>query len=217
MNAAQDAIEISAAATAAPTATRAAGVAPWPTDGMSSEELRRYGRDLIRQTMPFTVEDRRRSWRHFWASLAVLAATAIAAALPLWWPLRVLCSLLLGLSLVRTFVLYHDYMHGAILSGSRFADVFFKGFSLLVLAPPTLWKQSHDHHHGHSGQYVGAEHGRLPLLSTHTDIGAFPLMSTDEYTRSSPWKRLRYRVARNPLMIALAWPAIFMFSIWSRS
>ena len=213
MNAAQDAIEMPAAATAATTATRAAGVVPWPTDGMSSEELRRYGRDLIRQTMPFTVEDRRRSWRHFWASLAVLAVTAIAAALPVWWPLRTFFSLLLGLSLVRTFVLYHDYMHGAILSGSRFADVFFKGFSLLVLAPPTLWKQSHDYHHGHSGQYVGAEHGRLPLLSTHTDIGAFPLMSTDEYARASPWKRLRYRLARNPLMIALAWPAIFMFSI----
>lgn len=210
MNAAQDATGIPATTT---TATRAASGASWPTDGMSREELRRYGKDLIRQTMPFTVEDRRRSWRHFWASVAVLAATAIAAALPLWWPVRTFFSLLLGLSLVRTFVLYHDYMHGAILNGSRFADVFFKGFSLLVLAPPTLWKQSHDHHHGHSGQYVGAEHGRLPLLSTHTDIGAFPLISTEEYARASLWKRLRYRVARNPLMIALAWPAIFMFSI----
>ena len=194
-------------------AKRATYATPWPTDGMSAEELRRYGKDLIRQTLPFTVEDRSRSWRHFWASLAVLAITAVAAALPLWWPLRTICSLLLGLALVRTFVLYHDYMHGAILSGSRFADVFFKSFSLMVLAPPTLWKQSHDYHHGHSGQYVGAERGRLPLLSTHTDIGAFPLMSVAEYTRASVWKRLRYRVARNPLMIALAWPAIFMFSI----
>ncbi len=216
MNTAREAIpdEAAVAAGMGPTpAMRATGAAPWPTDGMSREALRRYGKDVIRQTLPFTVEDRRRSWLHFWASLAALAITGIAAALPMWWPLRAICSVLLGLSLVRTFVLYHDYMHGAILSGSRFADVFFKGFSLMVLAPPTLWRQSHDYHHGHSGQYVGAEHGRLPLLSTHTDIGAFPLMSTAEYARANGWKRLRYRVARNPLMIALAWPAIFMFSI----
>lgn len=42
------------------------------------------------------------------------------------------------------------------------------------MAPPTLWKQSHDYHHGHSCQYVGAEKNRLPLLSTHTDLGTFP-------------------------------------------
>lgn len=201
------------ARTPAPAARRGSEATPWPTDGMTREELRRYGAELIRSTLPFAVEDRRRSWRHFWISLAVLIGFAIAAALPLWWPVRAAFSVMLGLSLVRMFVLFHDYMHGAILRGSRFADVFFKGFSLMVLAPPTLWRQSHDYHHGHSGQFNGTESGRWPLLSTHTDIGAFPLMSTDEYDRASTWKRFRYRVARNPLMIALAWPAIFMFSI----
>lgn len=186
---------------------------PWPTDALSREELARFGKELIRQTLPFTVEDRRRSWWHFWTSFAALALFGAGAAAPLWWPLRLVFSVLLGLALVRMFVLFHDYMHGAILRGSRFADLFFKGYGLMLLAPPTLWKQSHDYHHGHSCQYVGAEQGRLPLLSTHTDLGTFPLISTEEYARASTWKRLRYRVARHPLMILLGSQTIFVFSI----
>ncbi|MHA6493288.1 fatty acid desaturase family protein [Pseudomonas borbori] len=188
-------------------------VHPWFTDAMNREELTRFGKDLIRQTLPFTVENRRLSWWHFWSTLAVVGAFAVAAATPWWWPVRLVFSVLLGFALVRMFVLYHDYMHGAILRGSRFADLFFKTFGLLLLAPPTLWKQSHDYHHGHSCQYVGAEKGRLPLLSTHTDLGTFPLISTHEYARASRWKRLRYRIARNPLMILLGSQTIFVFSI----
>ncbi|WP_347901908.1 fatty acid desaturase [Pseudomonas purpurea] len=186
---------------------------PWPTDGLNREALAHYGRDLIRQTLPFTVENRRLSWWHFYSTLLVIGLFGAAAASPLWWPLRACFGVLLGLSLVRLFVLYHDYMHGAILQNSRFAAGFFKTFGLLLMAPPTLWKQSHDYHHGHSCQYVGAEERRLPLLSTHTDLGTFPLLSTDEYARASRGKRLRYRIARHPLMIALASLTIFLFSI----
>jgi acyl-lipid omega-6 desaturase (Delta-12 desaturase) len=189
------------------------GAISWPTDGMTPEQLRQFGKDLIRQTLPFAQEDRRTSWRHFYTTLAVIALFAAGAIAPLPWPLRLLCSGMLGLSVVRLFVLYHDYMHGAYLRGSRFADLFFKGFGLVLMAPPTLWRQSHDYHHGHSCQYVGSERGRLPLLSTHTDIGTFPLMSTEEYARSSPGKRLRYRIARHPLMILLGSQTIFVFSI----
>jgi omega-6 fatty acid desaturase (delta-12 desaturase) len=185
----------------------------WPTDGMSREELARFGKELIRQTLPFTGENRRLSWWHFWTSFAVLAVLIVGAVLPLWWPLRLVVSVFLGLALIRMFVLYHDYMHGAILQGSRFADLFFKAYGLLLLAPPTLWKQSHNYHHGHSCQYVGAEQGRLPLLSTHTDLGTFPLMSTEEYARADRWKRLRYRIARHPLMVLLGSQTIFVFSI----
>jgi acyl-lipid omega-6 desaturase (Delta-12 desaturase) len=187
--------------------------APWPTDAMSREELRRFGKALIRQTLPFTTENRRLSWWHLWSTLAVVSLFAIGAATPWWWPARLACSVLLGLALVRMFVLYHDYMHGAMLRGSRFADLFFKGFGLLLLAPPTLWKQSHDYHHGHSCQYVGSEQKRLPLLSTHADLGTFPLISTQEYARAGSWKRMRYRVARHPLMILLGSQTIFVFSV----
>lgn len=101
-----------------------AGSHPWPTDGLNREQLARYGKELIRQTLPFTVENRRLSWWHFYSTLLVIGLFGAAVAMPLWWPLRLACSVLLGLSLVRMFVLYHDYMHGAILKGSRFAEVF---------------------------------------------------------------------------------------------
>ncbi|MDP3815975.1 fatty acid desaturase [Pseudomonas sp.] len=207
---APEAAPAAASSAASPAADNAI---PWATDSLSREELARFGKELIRQTLPFTVENRRLSWWHFWSTFAVIGLFAAGTGAAFWWPIRLGFSLLLGLALVRMFVLYHDYMHGAILRGSRFADLFFKGLGLLLLAPPTLWKQSHDYHHGHSCQYVGAEQGRLPLLSTHTDLGTFPLMSTEEYARAGTWKRLRYWVARHPLMILLGSQTIFVFSI----
>lgn len=186
---------------------------PWPTDAMDAEQLRQYSKDILRQTQPFTQENHATSWRHFFTTLAVIAVFSSGAVASLPWPLRLLCGVLLGLAVVRLFVLYHDYMHGAFLRRSRFAELFFKAFGLLLMAPPTLWRQSHDYHHGHSCQYVGAEQGRWPLLSTHTDLGTFPLLSTDEYERADSWKRFRYRVARHPLMILLGSQTIFVFSI----
>ncbi|MBD9657741.1 fatty acid desaturase [Pseudomonas sp. PDM12] len=186
---------------------------PWPTDAMDAEQLRQYAKDILRQTQSFTQENRFTSWRHFFTTLAVIALFSAGAVSALAWPLRLLSGVLLGLAVVRLFVLYHDHMHGAFLRGSRFAALFFKGFGLLLMAPPSLWRQSHDYHHGHSCQYVGAENGRWPLLSTHTDLGTFPLLSTDEYQRADSWKRLRYRIARHPLMILLGSQTIFVFSI----
>ena len=42
-------------------------------------------------------------------------------------------SILLGLVLVRVFIIYHDFQHGTILKGSRVANVLLSGYGMLVL------------------------------------------------------------------------------------
>lgn len=41
-----------------------------------------------------------------------------------------------GLELVRAFIIYHDYMHGSLLRGSRLARVVLYTLGLLMLTPP---------------------------------------------------------------------------------
>lgn len=44
----------------------------------------------------------------------------------------------------------------------------------------------------------------FPVLTS--DIGSFPLMSTEAWPRATVWQRLRYRISRHPLTILGADP-----------
>ena len=74
-------------------------------------------------------------------------------------------------------------------------------YGVLVLAPPTVWKQTHDYHHAHTAKIVGSH------------VGSFAMMTTEMYRASSPRLRLAYRVVRHPLTIALGYPAIFFYGM----
>jgi acyl-lipid omega-6 desaturase (Delta-12 desaturase) len=168
---------------------------------MEIQKLMRTGPELIRATKPFAREDRLRSWWHFGSTLGALVGLLGVASLDLPWLLRIPFSVLAGLVFVRMFVLYHDYLHGAILHGSWLADVVFRGFGLLVLAPPSIWKHSHDHHHHHNGKYFDE------------NPGAVWLMTTDDYAKAGRWKRLGYAAVRHPFIILLGYVTVFLYSM----
>jgi hypothetical protein len=89
----------------------------------SADEASRHGRELLAAVQPFAREFRVESWWCLGSTLTILALLlGLAAVLP-WWPLRLAASVLGGLVLVRTFILYHDFMHGAILRESRLAKL----------------------------------------------------------------------------------------------
>ena len=159
----------------------------------------RQGKELIRATKPFAQEQRGRSWWVFGSTLALLLFLLGVTCLDVHWLLRVPFSVLAGLVLVRMFVLYHDYLHGAILRRAWLADIILTAYGLLLLTPPSIWKRSHDHHHHHNGQYFG------------TTIGTFPLMTTDEFAKATRLQRLEYAVARHPLTILLSYFTIFLY------
>ena len=66
---------------------------------------------------------------------------------------------------------------------------------------PRSWKASHNFHHANVGRIPGS------------DIGSFPLMTTEEWRRTSFAGRLAYRAVRNPVKILCAYATVFLFRI----
>ncbi len=61
-----------------------------------------------------------------------------------WWPVRLAVSMF-GALLVRSFILYHDFMHGSILPGSRLARAVFYSYAAVNLTPPRSWREALRH------------------------------------------------------------------------
>lgn len=161
----------------------------------------REGRALIESTKSFTGEDLARSWRHLFVVLAVLIAGTALAALAPYWPLRLAAAVVNGLVIVRLFIVYHDFMHGALLRGSRAAKVILSAYGILVMAPPRVWKETHNYHHQHTAQIVGSH------------IGSFAVVTVEMWKKMTPRDRLKYRIVRNPLTILFGYVPIFMIGM----
>lgn len=161
----------------------------------------RADRELQRATWPFARQTSGQSWRHVASTFALLAGALTGAALAPWWPLRLTASILGALLLVRTFILYHDFMHGAILPGSKWARALFYAYAAVNLTPPRSWRDSHNFHHANVGRVA------VP------NVGAFPLMTAEMWRRASRGERMRYRVTRHPVTIVFAYLTVFLFSV----
>ena len=158
-------------------------------------------RDLFKATLPFSVESVKTSWWVVGSTFLLLLAALFGAALAPAWPLRLLFSILSALLTMRAFITYHDYMHNAILSGSRPARWLFHLYAVFALTPPRSWKNSHNHHHGHVGKIDAAS------------VGAFATMTTDMWRDASLAERIAYRVERHPLTIMAGYFTIFFLSV----
>ena len=161
----------------------------------------RIGRELLKATAPYAVESVGKSWWLVASTFVLLILSMCGAALAPAWPLRLLFSLLTALLMVRAFITYHDYMHGAILARSRSAWLLFHVYSALALTPPRSWRYSHNYHHGHVGQISEA------------GIGAFPVMTTQMWQEASRPARTRYRIVRHPLTVLTGYFTIFFLNI----
>jgi acyl-lipid omega-6 desaturase (Delta-12 desaturase) len=156
----------------------------------------RTGPELVRASNEYAKEDRALTWRLLVVSLLVwAAAVSVAAFGPLW--IAVPASLLTGLIVVRLFIFYHDYLHGAILGGSRVGGWIMRAVGYYVLAGPSVWKETHDYHHKHTAKMVGAAIGSYPVVT----VGMWHLMSRNQ--------QLAYRFVRNPLTMLFGY--VFMF------
>jgi omega-6 fatty acid desaturase (delta-12 desaturase) len=161
----------------------------------------RVGRELLDATKPFARESRAKSWWHVGTSFGLMITVLVGAGMAPWWPLRLLLSLLGALLIVRVFITYHDYMHGAILRDSRLAGLIFHLYAAFGLVPASSWKESHNYHHGHVGQ--------ISAMS----IGSFPVMTTKAWHAASFTERARYRLERHPLIVLFGYITIFLLSI----
>ncbi len=155
---------------------------------------------LVRNTRRFAAEHRGRSWWVLLSTLALFVGAIGVVCMDLHWGVRVLASLLAALLHVRVFVIYHDYLHGAILQGSRVADCIFKLYGLLSLSPASIWKHTHDHHHRNNARRLGVD-----------SVGTYPVMTIDAYHEAEPRVRFYYALARHPLTILFGYLTVFLW------
>lgn len=148
-------------------------------DTLEVSRTKLVDRQLLIASREFATEHRRESWWHWVSTLLVLLVFGcVAGWTELPW-LRGLGSLLFGLTLVRTFIVYHDYQHQSIFKGSRVAGFILSIYGCLMLTPPSVWKRSHDHHHRHNSKLFGACMGSFPIMTTSSYRAATSLRLRD--------------------------------------
>ncbi|WP_083457479.1 fatty acid desaturase family protein [Sandaracinus amylolyticus] len=162
---------------------------------------RRSAKELLAAAKEFGKEDRARSWFHVvetFGVLAALSATTIAAP---WLVVRVIAAVVMGLTIVRAFILYHDYMHNSLLRGSKVAKWIMYGFGVYVLTPPNVWRQTHNYHHANTAKIVGSH------------VGSYLMVTTEMWKQMTPTQRLVYKAYRHPLTIFFAYFTVFFYGM----
>ena len=165
---------------------------------MDRSAERRAGATLVRHTRPFSEEDVGRTWRLFITAVLVYGAFEATALFAPWVAVQGVGAVFAGLTVVRLFIFYHDYLHGAVFRESRLGHLAMIAVGWGVLAPPPVWAQTHDYHHRNNAKMLGAS------------IGSFPIVTTTMWAGMTPGQRFWYRFARNPLTIATGFFTLFV-------
>ncbi len=163
---------------------------------MGSEE-RRAGAALVRATRPFAQDDRATTWRLLAITAAVFATSELVALLAPFLALRVLGSIVAGLTIVRLFIFFHDWLHGAVFKDSRFGAFAMNLIGWGVLSPAPVWQQTHDYHHRNNAKMLGAA------------IGSYPTVSVGMWREMSPSQKRWYVFARHPLTMMFGYLTVF--------
>lgn len=158
----------------------------------------RTGKELILATKEYAKDDSARSWRAIISTSILVALATMGTIYNVHILGQVFCSVLLGLLMVRLFVIYHDHQHNAILTKSKIAKKFMQVWGIIAITPTSIWTHSHNHHHNHNSK----------LRSAH--IGSYPVMTKERYIRASKKERAQYLAMRHPMTIIFGYFSIFL-------
>jgi omega-6 fatty acid desaturase (delta-12 desaturase) len=163
------------------------------------------GKQLIIATKPYAKEIRSKSWMVTISTFGLLAACLAGTVLLPWLALRVLSSVLAGLLLIRSFIIYHDHQHHSILTKSVAADILMTIFGMYMLSPTSIWKRSHDHHHNHNSKLFSAS------------IGSYPIVTRKKFLTLTPAEKFGYLATRHPVTIGLGYFSMFIIGMCAMS
>jgi len=105
-----------------------------------------------------------------------------------YWLTAVLIVLAAGF-LVRLFIIFHDCGHGSFFKSQKANKAVGMFFGILAFTPYYKWHNDHMQHHATVGN-----------LDKRGD-GDIWTMTTEEYRAAGKWKRLQYRLYRNPFIL----------------
>ncbi|MFS0728160.1 fatty acid desaturase [Paenibacillus sp. 1P07SE] len=90
---------------------------------------------------------------------------------------------------IRIFILFHDCCHYALFKNRRANEMIGTLTGILTFTPYRGWQHSHAIHHATSSNL------------NKRGIGDIRVLTVEEYTQSTFWQRLAYRLYRNPLVM----------------
>lgn len=134
-----------------------------------------------------------------YALLWVAMVHALAVSYWLMLPLAILAAGFLA----RIFIVFHDCGHASFFKSKRANHVTGMIAGLLNLTPYQHWRWQHALHHGTSGDLDRRGSGDIWTLTVQ------------EYLESTRWRRLAYRLARNPLVLFVIAP-LYVFVVHHR-
>ncbi|QHW29857.1 fatty acid desaturase [Paenibacillus rhizovicinus] len=119
-----------------------------------------------------------------------------------WWITLALAIPAAGF-MIRIFIIFHDCCHQSFFASKKANGIIGTITGILTFFPYDQWKNEHAIHHATSGNL------------SRRGIGDIWTLTTDEYAAFTPWKRLSYRLYRNPIVMFGLGP-IFLFLIGYR-
>lgn len=168
------------------------GATPQDNQATADETSREMGKRLALQCAAFKgAQDGRAALQFIGNFLALLALCAVmyhGFVNEMYW-LTAALWLPSAFILVRLFIVQHDCSHGSFFSRSWANRAVGRFVSLLTFTPFSFWRNSHNRHHATSGD--------LDRQGT----GDMITRSTDEYNEMSIWRKLQYRLYRNPVIL----------------
>ena len=147
-------------------------------------------REIRAFTRQWTKRDDRLAALSYFGTFAVYFLTLWLAvqAWPVWW-LVVPLIVVNAFAGVRLYVLQHDCGHGSLFSTKARNDRAGYGLSVFTLTPYRVMQSNHNDHHSHLGNLDERE---------TTEIFT---MTLREWEDAGFWRRLWYRLYRNPLIL----------------
>lgn len=91
--------------------------------------------------------------------------------------------------LIRIFILFHDCCHHSLFRSRLANEIIGTVTGILTMFPYQAWQKSHSVHHATSSNL------------NKRGIGDIWILTVDEYIAASSWKRVGYRLYRNPIVM----------------
>jgi omega-6 fatty acid desaturase (delta-12 desaturase) len=146
---------------------------------------------LKKNVAPYEKTDTKASIRQVLNTVGPLLALWYAAYLSLavsYWVTLPILVIAAGF-MIRTFILFHDCCHQSFFKSRRANDILGTILGVFTLIPYQQWKNTHSIHHSTSSNL------------DKRGIGDMWVLTVEEYTASPLWRRIAYRIYRNPLVM----------------
>lgn len=140
---------------------------------------------------PYQSPDARRSWWQVINTtipfLALWPVMYLSLSVSYWLTLAL--SIVAAGFLVRIFILFHDCGHGSFFKSQKLNDVVGFITGVMTFTPYFEWKHNHAIHHATAGNL------------DKRGVGDVLTLTVEEYLSLPWWKKVGYRIMRNPLIL----------------